>query len=88
MHQTLALVTSSLNELNCDLAVIIMFNWYYFSHQLGPVGGMEMENEAIDDLDLDFTSQKPGASQKPPAEKLNTKGIYFIENNITTLITL
>ena len=38
---------------------------------------MEVDNEAIDDLDLDINSQKPGASQKSPAEKLNTKGIYF-----------
>ena len=41
---------------------------------------MEVDNEAIDDVDLGFTSKKPGASQKPPAEKLSTKGIYLFKN--------
>ena len=40
---------------------------------------MEVDNEAIDDLDLDFTTQKPGASQKQPAEKLNSNGIYLVD---------
>ena len=44
---------------------------------------MEVDNEAIDDLDLGFTPLKPGASQKPPAERLNTNGIYLVENYIS-----